>query len=85
MQDWIRAELQRVDDELMAHLSAALPGVPEDELRFRWECASGILRSLVKGNARSDHRGKCAGDFERLLLPVIAGTLSAGAAPSASG
>jgi AcrR family transcriptional regulator len=85
LQDWIRAELQRVDDELMAHLSAALPGVGEDELRFRWECASGILRSLVKGSTRSDHGGKCAADLERLLLPVIAGTLSAGAAPSAAG
>lgn len=82
LQDWIRAELGRVDDELIAHLQTALPGVPEDELRFRWECASGILGALVKGRSRLDHGGKCAADFERMLLPVIAGTLSAGAAPS---
>jgi AcrR family transcriptional regulator len=85
LQDWIRAELGRVDDELIAHLSVALPGVPEDELRFRWECASGILRSLVKGRTRVDYADKCAADLERLLLPVIAGTLSAGAVPSAAG
>lgn len=84
LQDWIRTELQRVDDELIAHLATALPGTPEEELRFRWECASGILRSLVKGSCRSDHDGKCAAELERMLVPVIAGTLSAGALPSAS-
>jgi AcrR family transcriptional regulator len=84
LQDWIRAELGRVDDELVARLGIALPDVPADELRFRWECASGMLGALVKGRSRCDHGGRCAEDFERLLLPVIAGTLSAGAVPAAN-
>jgi AcrR family transcriptional regulator len=79
MQDWIRASIQRVDDELMVHLRTALPGVDDDELRFRWDCAAGILRALAAGTARSDLDGKCPADLERLLVPVIAGTLSAGA------
>ncbi len=78
LQDWIHAELGRVDDELIAHLTTALPGVPEQELRFRWECASGVLRVLVKGSSRVDHDGRCAADLERMLVPVIAGALAAG-------
>ena len=78
---WSRvdAELGRVDDELIAHLGGALPGVPEQELRFRWECASGVVRTLVKGSSRVDCDGKCAEDLERMLVPVIAGALAAGA------
>ena len=79
LQDWIHAELGRVDDELIAHLGGALPGVPEQELRFRWECASGVLRTLVKGSSRVDCDGKCAEDLERMLVPVLAGALAAGA------
>jgi AcrR family transcriptional regulator len=80
MQEWLRASVAPVDRALMARLGAALPGVGEDELRFRWDCAAGILRALAAGTARTDLDGKCAAELERMLLPVIAGTLSAGAA-----
>jgi AcrR family transcriptional regulator len=79
MQDWIRASVESVDAELMLHLRQALPGVDDEELRFRWDCVAGILRALAAGTARTDLHSKCPADLERLLLPVIAGTLSAGA------
>ena len=78
LQDWIRAAVERVDAELMVHLRQALPGVDDDELRFRWDCAAGILRALAAGTARTGLDGRCAADLERMLVPVLAGTLSAG-------
>jgi AcrR family transcriptional regulator len=80
MHDWMKASLARVDAELMVHLRQALPDVGDDELRFRWGCVTGILRGLVAGTARTDLEGKCQTDLERMLVPVLAGTLSAGAA-----
>ena len=75
MRNWLRASLARLDEEVIARLRQALPGTPDDELRFRWDCATGILRALAAGTARTDLHDK---DLERLLLPVLAGTLSAG-------
>lgn len=76
LRDWLPAALARVDAELMAHLAQALPGVGDDELRFRWDCVGGILRGLAAGAARSEVEGRCAADLERLLLPVLAGALA---------
>ena len=77
MRDWLKTSLAQVDAELMVHLAQALPDVDEDELRFRWDCAAGILRSLVAGSARSDTHGRCREDVERMLVPVLAGALAA--------
>jgi AcrR family transcriptional regulator len=77
MRDWIKASLASVDEELMVHLRQALPDVGDEELRFRWGCVTGILRGLVAGTARTDLEGKCPTDLERMLVPVLAGTLSA--------
>jgi AcrR family transcriptional regulator len=77
MRDWLKASLARVDAELMVHLAQALPDVDADELRFRWDCAAGILRSLVAGSARSDVDGRCPDEIERMLVPVLAGALAA--------
>jgi AcrR family transcriptional regulator len=79
MRDWLRASVARVDAELIAHLHEALPEVSDDELRFRWDCAAGVLRALATGAARTDLEGTCPTDLERMLVPVLAGTLSAGA------
>jgi AcrR family transcriptional regulator len=75
--DWIKASKGRVDAELMSRLGRALPGVSEAELRFRWDCAAGILRGLVAGSAREDLDGCCPADLERMLVPVLAGALAA--------
>jgi AcrR family transcriptional regulator len=77
MRDWLKASLAQVDTELMVHLAQALPDVDVDELRFRWDCAAGILRSLVAGSARTDVAGRCPEDVERMLVPVLAGALAA--------
>ena len=79
MRDWLKHALARVDAELMTHLAQALPDVEEDELRFRWDCAAGILRALATGTARSDVEGRCSADLERMLVPVLAGALTADA------
>ena len=77
MRDWLKASLATVDAELMVHLRQALPDVADDELQFRWDCAAGILRALAAGTARTDLGGSCPEDLERMLVPVLAGTLAA--------
>lgn len=77
MRDWLRASVTRVDGAFMTRLRQALPGVSDDELRFRWDCAAGILRALAAGSARADLDGKCAAELEQMLVPVLAGTLAA--------
>ena len=46
----------------------ALPGVPDDELRFRLECASGVLHFLSSGNMRIDVTGKTTDELATSLL-----------------
>jgi AcrR family transcriptional regulator len=70
----------RADPELLAALRRALPGVPEDELRFRKECASGVLHFMASGAMRVDLEAMTGEEVERLLVPAIAGTLTGGAA-----
>ncbi len=82
LREWMASELSRADPEFLAPLRRALPGVPDDELRFRLECASGILHFLSSGNMRVDVTGKTTDELARLLTPVIAGALAG--APAAS-
>jgi AcrR family transcriptional regulator len=77
MREWLTASIAPVDAELMVHLRQALPGVTDEELRFRWDCVAAILRGLVAGAARTDVAGTCSEDLERMLVPVLAGTLGA--------
>jgi AcrR family transcriptional regulator len=65
----------RADPELMAALRRALPGVPEDQLRFRKECAAGILYFMASGAMRIDFEAMDDEQIERLLVPVICGAL----------
>lgn len=66
----------RAEPDLMAALRRALPGVPEDELRFRMECAGGILHYMATGAMRVDLETKSAEELECLLVPPIAGALT---------
>jgi AcrR family transcriptional regulator len=80
LDDWMTAATARADAELVAHLRRALPGVPDDDLRFRVECALGILHFLASGRSkRVDLEHKSAAELERLFVPVISGALAAGA------
>jgi AcrR family transcriptional regulator len=77
-EDWMNATIARADAEILTHLRRALPGVPDDELRFRMECAIGILHFLVSGSMRVDLEHKSAAELERLFVPVISGVLAGG-------
>jgi hypothetical protein len=77
--EWKAAALARYHDELVAHLSHALPGVPEHELRFRVTCVAGILHVLRANSAQAELQDKTAVELEGLLVPVISGALGAGA------
>jgi AcrR family transcriptional regulator len=81
VEDWMDASLERSTAEVLAHLRRALPGVPDDELRVRMECAVGILHFLASGSMRVDLEHKSAAELEQLFVPVISGALAAGAPP----
>jgi AcrR family transcriptional regulator len=78
LEDWITATVARADAELLPRLRRALPSVTEYELRFRLECAAGILYYLITGRMRIDLRDTSASELERLLVPVITGALTTG-------
>jgi AcrR family transcriptional regulator len=79
LEEWMAAGSARADAELLVHLRRALPGVSDDDLRFRMGCAVGILHFLASGSMRGDLEDKNAAELERLFVPVISGALAAGA------
>jgi AcrR family transcriptional regulator len=82
LEEWMRATVARADAELLPHLRRALPGLTEYELRFRLQCAFGIVYYLITGRKRVDLREKTGPELERMLVPVLAGALTAGDAAS---
>ena len=68
----------RADADLLAALQRALPGVPSDQLRFRKECAAGILHVMASGTMRVDLEALSDDEVELLLVPALAGTLAGG-------
>jgi AcrR family transcriptional regulator len=79
LREWMDAELARVEPDFLAPLRRALPGVPDDELRFRLESAGSILHFLSTGNMRLDVQDKSEDELTRMFTPVIAGALAGGA------
>jgi AcrR family transcriptional regulator len=77
--EWITEVRCRYESELVSHLRHALPDVPEQELRFRTTCATAILNILSASSMQAELQDKTASELERLLVPVITGTLAAGA------
>ena len=68
-------------EPLLERLRRALPGVPEDELRFRMEATARILSFLASGHPGIDLDTKTESELERLLIPVMTGALAGGSAP----
>ncbi len=68
----------RADPALLAALRRALPDVPEDQLRFRRECAAGILHFMAAGVMRFDLEHKSPDEVAALLIPAITGALAGG-------
>ena len=54
-------------------LKANVPGVRDQELRFRTRCVAGLLNWLVLAPIGTQLRDKSVRQLERLLVPVIAG------------
>jgi AcrR family transcriptional regulator len=77
--DWIGAIRSSYLCELVSHLRHALPDVPEHELRFRTTCALAILNLLSTSSMQAELQDTSAMELERLLVPVLTGTLAAGA------
>lgn len=63
------------EPDLLAALRRALPDVPEDRLRFRLECAGGILNYMACGAMRIDLESRTDEEVERLLVPAVTGAL----------
>jgi hypothetical protein len=76
--EWMTEAISRFHDELVAHLRRVLPGVSEQELRFRTTCAGGILQ-VLRTDLPAELQDKSEVELERLLVPVISGALGAGA------
>lgn len=66
----------RADPDLLGALRRALHGVPDEQLRFRIECAKGILHFMASGTMRIDLETKTDEEIERLLVPTITSTLA---------
>jgi AcrR family transcriptional regulator len=78
LREWATAAASRSRDELSCHLRRVLPEVPDHELCFRMRCATGIVHTLSTSSMQCEVDGKDACELERLLVPVITGTLAAG-------
>jgi AcrR family transcriptional regulator len=76
MGDWKASAVSRSEAALLPHLRRALPGVPDEELRFRAECAGSMVHAMAGGNMRADLEHKSADELEHLLVPVVAGTFA---------
>jgi AcrR family transcriptional regulator len=79
LREWMASTIARGESELLRPLRHALPGVPDDELRFRVECAASVFHFLSTGNMRAEVGTKTEAELERLLIPVIVGALAGGA------
>ena len=78
--DRIRADVLRV-------LKTSVRGARDQELIFRTRCAAGMLNWLVLAPVGSELRHKSEKQIERLLVPILAGSLrgmSSGLAGSAA-
>ena len=66
----------RADPDLMAALRRSLPHVPANQLRFRKECAGGILYFMASGTMQVDLEAMTRDEVERLVVPAITGALT---------
>jgi AcrR family transcriptional regulator len=74
----IMSAATRADDDLLGALRRALPGVPDELLLFRRECAAGAMHFMASGAMRVDLEARTDDELELLLVPALAGALSGG-------
>ncbi len=67
--------------DVLRVLTAILPGVGSEQLAFRTRCAAGMLNWLALAPIGAELTARPAGELERLLVPVLAGTLGGSSGP----
>jgi AcrR family transcriptional regulator len=78
LRDSIASAIAQTHDELVPLLRRVIPGASDDELCFRIESVASIIYRIAAGNMGVDLLTKPDDEVERLLVPVIAGTLTGG-------
>ena len=75
-QGWERfdARFDRIRRRLVGVIKPNLPDAKAHELIFRTRCAAGLLNWLVLAPVGAELRRKSAGQIERQLVPVLAGS-----------
>ena len=76
LREWLALTNATFHAELFERLRRAVPGLSEDELRFRADSVAGILRCMVGGGMAVAVEGRSPDQLEGLLVPVIAGALA---------
>lgn len=73
--DRLSSRFERIRADVLRVLRAELPAVNDRELIFRTRCAAGLLNWIALAPVGAELRTKPAKQVERLIVPVVAGTL----------
>jgi AcrR family transcriptional regulator len=82
--DRLGARFDRIRADVLGVLKANLHGVKDHELIFRIRCGAGLLNWLVLAPVGAELRDKSPKQIERLVVPVLAGTLRGTSAADAA-
>ena len=76
-QGWDRlgTRFEKIRGDVVRVLKPNVPGVTQQELIFRTRCAAGLLNWLVLAPIGEELRDKTEKQLERLLVPVLTGSL----------
>ena len=76
-QGWRRfaARFDRIRADVLLVQKATVPGVKDRELIFRTRCVAGLLNWVALAPVGAELRGKSERQIERVLVPMLAGTL----------
>jgi AcrR family transcriptional regulator len=77
MRESVAGRTDRAHAEMLPLLRRAIPGVSDEELRFRASSVASIINCMAAGSVGVGIRQVDA-DLERMLVPVIAGALAGG-------
>jgi AcrR family transcriptional regulator len=81
----LTAKFEQTRTDALRVLTARLPGVDPEELKFRTRCAAGLLNWLVLAPIGGELAAQPAELIERWLVPVLAGALEGHAHPGTAG
>ena len=73
--DGLNPRFDRIRAEVLRVLKTSVRGARDQELIFRTRCTAGMLNWLVLAPVGSELRHKSEKQIERLLVPILAGSL----------